>query len=73
MSSNPFDSDFDIVVSKNTLKTEEIPRLCQRIGGILVAAANAYAGLTRSDPERVAAAALVIAEQLRAIKKMLED
>lgn len=73
MSDNPFDPDFDIVISKNTIKPEEIPRLCQRIGAILVSAADAYAGLTRSDPERVAAAAVVIAEQLRAIKKMLED
>jgi hypothetical protein len=67
------DEEFQVKVVPHTITAEEIPRIIQRIGSILMSGVAAYYALLSRDPGHLAEAITKIYEDITAIKKMIED
>jgi len=65
------DRQFIITQARETIEPEEIPKLVESIGRIMVNASFLFTSAMKKDPVGVAAAAVNIYDELTRIKKIL--
>jgi len=66
------DGRFVVVQARETIEPEEVPKLVESIGRIMINASFIFTSAMKKDPVGVAAGAVNIYDELKRIKKILE-
>jgi len=66
------DRKFVVIQARETIEPEEIPKLVESIGRIIINASFIFTSAMKRDPVGVAAGAVNIYDELKRIKKILE-